>query len=501
MAGTTYTINFKDETLDLLGQPEIPGKIPFTISPGNVDGPDKAVVTTYAVISFLPNKIIISGGNLTSLFPEDSTFVIRKAGVDVGTYEVVSTFYNSTTTYTEVTVSGTVTSDVVGGFVLNTNQCHTPLHIFGQGFLQFGEKANENFIRLLENFTSSVPPIKPTIGQLWFDSVSNNLKVLNMDREWVGVGGVTVVQPTTPQVGQTWFNTIDSKLYVWDGVDWKMLFSEIASGDLDMENTRKVINLPTPTNNADAVTKQYVDTNLASIIGGNLTTKVSKSGDTMTGPLYLYANATTSMEPVTLSQMSTVLSSHIAASDPHPGYLTPAEASGLYEASGTATTLMSAHTSAVDPHPTYLTSAEASGTYEPVGTAAATLAAHTAAVDPHPTYLTAAEGTTLCNAIVASSPQNGFGYNQTWQNVTGSRVGGTWYQNTTGKPIMVSIVSAAAGGYVTAIHVSTTSSGGLSVISFYTEAAGHGSVSTIVPHGMYYRNVAQYSHSGWYELR
>ena len=36
----------------------------------------------------------------------------------------------------------------------------------------------------------------------------------------------------------------------------------------------------------------------------------------------------------------------------------------------------------------------------------------------------------------------GLGVNQTWQNVTGSRVQGTTYTNSTGKPIMVSIISA-----------------------------------------------------------
>lgn len=45
------------------------------------------------------------------------------------------------------------------------------------------------------------------------------------------------------------------------------------------QDNNKLINIPTPIDNGDAVNKQYVDTGLGS--------KVNKSGDTMTGPLVL----------------------------------------------------------------------------------------------------------------------------------------------------------------------------------------------------------------------
>lgn len=46
----------------------------------------------------------------------------------------------------------------------------------------------------------------------------------------------------------------------------------------------------------------------------------------------------------------------------------------------------------------------------------------------------------------ALAAMSSFGYGQTWQNVTGSRVIGTTYYNTTGKPIHISIGCAVGGG-------------------------------------------------------
>ena len=81
------------------------------------------------------------------------------------------------------------------------------------------------------------------------------------------------------------------------------------------------------------------------------------------------------------------------------GGLTQAEADDLYDplgaADGVAVTgaaALAAHVAAADPHPGYLTEAAAATTYEPAGTAAAAVAAHVGLPDPHPEYLTAAEG-------------------------------------------------------------------------------------------------------------
>jgi hypothetical protein len=77
--------------------------------------------------------------------------------------------------------------------------------------------------------------------------------------------------------------------------------------------------------------------------------------------------------------------------------------SGVYDPAGTAASAVSTHEAASDPHPTYLTSTEGnaayaatghahSGVYDPAGTAASAISTHESAADPHPTYLTSTEG-------------------------------------------------------------------------------------------------------------
>lgn len=82
-----------------------------------------------------------------------------------------------------------------------------------------------------------------------------------------------------------------------------------------------------------------------------------------------------------------LIAAHLAASDPHPIYLTQTEANALYDALGAASAAVAAHVAAGDPHPTYLTQAEADALYDALGAAAADVAAHEAAANPHPQYI------------------------------------------------------------------------------------------------------------------
>ena len=43
------------------------------------------------------------------------------------------------------------------------------LTMYGRGKLRWGERVNENFIFLLENFASATSPSNPLTGQLWYD--------------------------------------------------------------------------------------------------------------------------------------------------------------------------------------------------------------------------------------------------------------------------------------------------------------------------------------------
>ena len=73
----------------------------------------------------------------------------------------------------------------------------TDVSLFGKGYAGFGERLNENFIKLLENFANTTAPNQKIKGQLWYDATTNQLQVYTGSK-WKPVGGstTTVAQPT-----------------------------------------------------------------------------------------------------------------------------------------------------------------------------------------------------------------------------------------------------------------------------------------------------------------
>ena len=82
-------------------------------------------------------------------------------------------------------------------------------------------------------------------------------------------------------------------------------------------------------------------------------------------------------------------------------------------------------------------------------------------------------------AVEALAPDQSIGVGQTWQNLIGSRLANTTYQNTTGKPIMVSCSTSAL---TSALRVSSDNVTFIDVVT-----GGNLSKETIVPSGHYYR--------------
>jgi hypothetical protein len=66
----------------------------------------------------------------------------------------------------------------------------TSIVLFGRLVQNYGDQTNENFVRLLENFSYTSSPANPISGQLWFDRNTNNIKVYTTDETWVTVGSV-----------------------------------------------------------------------------------------------------------------------------------------------------------------------------------------------------------------------------------------------------------------------------------------------------------------------
>lgn len=92
------------------------------------------------------------------------------------------------------------------------------------------------------------------------------------------------------------------------------------------------------------------------------------------------------------------------------------------------------------------------------------------------------------------------GVDQTWQDVAASRAIGTSYQNTTGKPIFVSVSGYGSSGGVPMAQVSVDGSTWITVV--WRSDASVNTASFIVPNNSYYRIVNLISVSGgWAELR
>ena len=107
----------------------------------------------------------------------------------------------------------------------------TDLALFGKGYAGFGEKLNENFVKLLENFNNTSAPSNKVQGQLWYDQTNNQMNVYT-GTKWKTVGGsaTATTQPANAVLGDQWFDTTNSQLYVYDGSAWTLIGPSTVAG-------------------------------------------------------------------------------------------------------------------------------------------------------------------------------------------------------------------------------------------------------------------------------
>ena len=117
--------------------------------------------------------------------------------------------------YTINKTDGTILATVADGQI---DELSTDLTLVGKNYSGFGESINENFVKLLENFSSSSRPTSPIRGQIWFDVSELKLKVYS-GTGFVPVSSATISsqQPLNLGVGDLWFNDVAKQLYFFDG--------------------------------------------------------------------------------------------------------------------------------------------------------------------------------------------------------------------------------------------------------------------------------------------
>lgn len=119
---------------------------------------------------------------------------------------------NKTNSETLITLLDGTTADAGG------------LTFIGKNYLSYGEIQNENFLKLLENFSYNLPPTNPLKGQIWYDTSTSPgvLKIYDGVR-FKPVSGVTLgnAAPTAGlTTGDAWWDTVNEQYKVYSGTEW-----------------------------------------------------------------------------------------------------------------------------------------------------------------------------------------------------------------------------------------------------------------------------------------
>ena len=107
----------------------------------------------------------------------------------------------------------------------------TDLTLIGKGYAGFGEKLNENLVKLLENFNNTTAPSKKIQGQMWYDKTNNQINVYTGSK-WKPVGSSTnsATAPSNAVLGDMWFDTSNTQLYVYTGSGWTLIGPTTVAG-------------------------------------------------------------------------------------------------------------------------------------------------------------------------------------------------------------------------------------------------------------------------------
>jgi hypothetical protein len=107
----------------------------------------------------------------------------------------------------------------------------TDLTLIGKGYAGFGEKLNENLVKLLENFNNTTAPANKVQGQMWYDKTNNQINVYTGSK-WKPVGSTSnsATAPTGAVLGDMWFDTTNAQLYVYTGSSWTLIGPTTVAG-------------------------------------------------------------------------------------------------------------------------------------------------------------------------------------------------------------------------------------------------------------------------------
>lgn len=168
--------------------------------------------------------------------------------------------------YTVNKTSGALLATVSDGTIDNT----TDLIMIGKNYSGYGELLNENFVKLLENFSNTSAPSSPLAGQLWWDSTNSLLKVYTgATFKTVSSSTASGSQPASGVTGDLWWDTTNTQLKVYNGSGWTLIGPAFTQGS---GQSGPVITTVTDTGATDHVVVQmYVSDTIVAIISKDAT--------------------------------------------------------------------------------------------------------------------------------------------------------------------------------------------------------------------------------------
>jgi hypothetical protein len=137
----------------------------------------------------------------------------------------------------------------------NTSSTDTSLTFPGRNVTGYGQIIAENFLALLENFSSANEPVNPVEGQLWYDSTDGILQIWD-NTSWKAASGIQKgpTEPAIPtsKVGELWVDTTNQQLRIYTGTRWLLVgpsessvdglrYGPVVEGIADSDNVTRYI--------------------------------------------------------------------------------------------------------------------------------------------------------------------------------------------------------------------------------------------------------------------
>ena len=149
---------------------------------------------------------------------------------------------------------GSLLVDLVDGQLDTTT---TDISLIGKNYSGFGEALNENLIKMLENFSKSSAPSNPLIGQLWYDTATQRVKVYDgIGFRTSGAPAVQSGQPDSLVAGDLWIDSANNQLYFYDGTDLELAGPIYTKGQ--GKSGFDIVTLVDTFNNSHVVMKYFI---------------------------------------------------------------------------------------------------------------------------------------------------------------------------------------------------------------------------------------------------